>query len=186
MPKVEKIPHPRSRKAEQLLKKNTQKLRKIENKNLREKKLSVLHKHCLWYHDYVKRIEEEEKRKNPQDKNKNQAKKRFNESEMHAMIESFIKHREEKWREKMEKKRGKLGTSLQLAAMEREEYEKGAGLKAPDLLNKENYTKFLQWDRESKTLVAIKIKCFKSQATLASIWKSVEENEKSNNIINEK
>lgn len=169
MPKEEKTPHPRSRKADQLLKKNAQKLRRSESKVVRDKKNHILYKHCLWYHDYVKKVEDELKQQKPNYKNSVQVKKRLDEHEMHAMIEQFLEYRQDKYAKKLEKKRGKVYTSLQLAQMERQDYERGAGLRVPDLMQKDNYLKFLVWDREVNSLAAIKTKMMKSPNAVVTV-----------------
>ena len=71
-------------------------------------------------------------------------------------------------------------SALQLAQMEKQEYEKGAGLRAPDLLIKDNYTKFIVWDREANSLAAVKTKVFKSPQALTTVWKNVDQNSKTN------
>jgi hypothetical protein len=180
MPKTEKTPHPRSRKAEQLVKKSVQKLRRTEHDNAKNQKLSVLQRHCLFYNDYVKQKEEEYKQQHPNLRSAITAKKRFTENEVHEMIEVFLKHRVTKLNEKYSTRRQKLTTKLQMAGFERDEYEKGGGLKAPDLTVKDNYQKFLLWDKEAKTLASIKMKNFNSLNDVSSVWKEVKDTTDSN------
>ena len=98
--------------------------------------------------------------------------------EIHEMIELFLQQRKQKVEEKFAKRRAKLALKLQVVVQERQDYEKGGGLKAPDLSDKDTYAKFVLWDGQANTLAGIKMKHFKSLNSVSTIWTEVDQQNK--------
>ncbi|KAF0980252.1 hypothetical protein FDP41_013466 [Naegleria fowleri] len=138
--------HPKSRKALEMKKQGLHKIKKKEQKQIRENKMTPTWKRYKFIHDQI--FGEDIRVK----------KTSCSEQEIHELVEKYLNHADEEF----DKKHPKLTPNLRLQKEAlRALYTAGSGLELPDLTNPDAFGKFRIWNKEKESMIGIPSKSFR-------------------------